>query len=252
MIGDRDLLGFRREYYELFVALLGKEPSADQLLKLSNGLSERIEASRGLHPLLAAGWEELGRFLEATSAEQVTESLTDEYLRLFIGPHGPEVNPYESFYCAGRLMDRPLANLRSHLKELGLEKQEGYPEPEDFLAFELDVMRWLIGKQDSSTSPEEETRWLRRQVQFLKQHLLVWGPACAQDIENAKGAGFYRGIAVLLRGFLEVERTLFPDLGKVATLDEVRQLYGAIPRWKGPTFAMPGEELDKPSTPKEK
>ena len=252
MIGNRDLLAFRREYYELFVAFLRKEPSADQLLSISDGLSERIEASRGLHPLLAAGWEEVGRFLKATPAERLTESVADEYLRLFVGPHGPEINPYESFYYAGRLMDRPLANLRSQLKELGLGKQEAYPEPEDFLAFELDIMRWLIGKQDSSKSPEEEKHRLQQQAQFLRQHLLVWVPACAQDIEKAKGAGFYRGIAVLLRGFLEFERALFPELGKVATLREIRELYGAMPGWRGPTVPVPGEDLGKSSTPKEK
>ena len=243
MIGDRELLAFRRGYYELFVTLLCKEPSTDQLLGLSNGLRERIEASYNLHPLLGAGWEEVSRFLKATPAERLAELVTDEYLRLFIGPHGPELNPYESFYFAGRLMDRPLANLRSHLKQLGLEKQEGYPEPEDFLAYELEVMRWLIGKQDSFTNPEEEKRWLQHQAQFLKQHLLVWGPACAQDIESAKGAVFYRGIAMTLRGFLELERTLFLEWGldKITPLEEVRRLYGAVPMWRGPTFDYTGE-----------
>lgn len=243
MISDRDLLAFRQGYYELFVSLLWKEPPGELLLGLSNGMGERIEASRNLHPLLAGGWEEISRFLKETPPDQLAESVADEHLRLFIGPHGPEVNPYESFYFAGRLMDRPLANLRAHLKQVGLEKQEGYPEPEDFLAFELEVMRWLIGKQSGSTDSEEEKRWLQHQAQFLKQHLLVWAPACVQDIEKAKGAVFYRGIAMTLRGFLEVERTLFPELAleKIASLEEVRRLYGAIPSWRGPTLDFPDE-----------
>lgn len=246
MIGDRDLLAFRQEYYRLFVSLLSKEPSADQLKALSNGITERIEAARNLNPLLAQGWEEFDRFLRTAPTEQLVESVDDEYIRLFVDPHALEVNPYESFYFTGRLMDRPLANVRAFLKSVGIEKRKGYAEPDDFLAFELEVMRWLTGKQASSTDPETEKNWLEQQAQFLKQHLLIWGPACAQDIENAKGAAFYRAAAMTLRGFLDVEQTLFSDWGpaKIASLDEIRRLYGALPQWKGPTldFSAPNDK----------
>ena len=254
MISDRDLLTFRQSYYELFVSLFWKEPPGALLLTLSKGLRERADAARNLHPLLAQGWEETGRFLNGTPLENLEEAVTDEYTRLFIGPQAPPVNPYESFYLTGRLMERPLANLRTLLRAIGIEKQEEYAEPEDFLAFELEVMRWLIGKQGNSTESEEEKRWLERQAEFLKQHLLVWAPTCAQDIEKAEGANFYRGVAMILRGFLEVERTLFPECGvdKVAALEDVRQRYGAIPRWKGPTFEMPSDKPETRSGPKNK
>ena len=248
MIGDRGILAFRQGYYSLLVSLFWKEPSGELLLNLSSGMGERIDASRNLHSLLAEGWEEIGRFLKGTPSDHLAESVADEYVRLFVGPHGPAVDPYESFYLTGRLLDRPLANLRAFLKAIGIEKQEEYTEPEDFLAFELEVMRWLIGKQESVPDPEEEKRWLQHQADFLKQHLLVWVPACAQDIEKAKGADFYRGAAMILRGLLEVERTFFPELAVegIASLEEVRRLYGAIPRWKGPTFNMPGDEPEAP------
>ena len=246
MIGDRDLLDFRQEYYRFFVLLFSNEPSADQLKGLSNGIANRIEAAHNLNPLLAQGWEEFERYLNAAPDDQLVESVQDEYTRLFVGPHALEVNPYESFYFTGRLMDRPLANVRSFLKSVGLEKRPGYAEPDDFLAFELDVMRWLAGKQASSADPETESEWLEQQAQFLKQHLLIWGPACARDIENARGAAFYRAAAILLRGFLDMERTLFADwtAGEIASLEEVRQLYGALPRWKGPTLDFSDQEND--------
>ncbi len=248
MIGDRELLAFRQGYYSLLVSVFWNEPAGELILSLSDGMGERIDASRNLHPLLAQGWEEISRFLSETPSEQLAEAVADEYTQLFIGPHGPEVNPYESFYFTGRLLDRPLADLRTFLKVIGIEKQEGYSEPEDFLALELEVMRWLIGKQMASPQPEEEKRWLQYQADFLKQHLLVWAPTCAEDIEKAKGADFYRGAAMVLRGFLEVERTLFPEWGldKIASLEEIRRLYGAIPMWKGPTFDFSGEEAKEP------
>lgn len=255
MIGDRDLLLFRQGYYNLLVSLFWKEPAGELLLHLSDGISERIQAAGNLHPLLAEGWEEIRRFFTETPPEDLAETAVDEYTRLFIGPYDSTVNPYESFYFTGRMWDRPLADLRTFLKTIGIEKQDGYSEPEDFIAFELEVMRWLIGKQESAAHLqesaahlEEEKRWLQHQADFLKQHLLVWAPTCAQDIEKAKGAHFYRGVATILHGFLEVERNFFLEWGldKMVSLEEARRRYGAIPMWKGPTFDFPGEEPKEP------
>jgi TorA maturation chaperone TorD len=236
MIGDRELSAFRQDYYTLLVSLFWREPPGELLHRLSDGIRERIDASRKLHTLLGEGWEELNRFLLETRSNQLTDAVSDEYVRLFIGPHGPTINPYESFYFAGHLLDRPLANLKAHLKALGIEKTEEQTEPEDFLPFELEVMRWLIDKQTAAAVPEEERRWLQHQADFLTQHLLVWAPTCAQEMEAAEAACFYRGAAKILRAFLEMERDLFPEGNKIVSLEEVRRLYGATPMWKGPTF----------------
>jgi TorA maturation chaperone TorD len=244
MIHDRELLGFRHSYYEILVALFRKEPSNDLLDRLSNGIAERAQAARNLHSLLGKGWEEMDRFFAEIPTKRRAEVVADEYTRLFIGPIGPEVNPYESFYLTGRLLDRPLADVRAFLKPVGIEKSAEYPEPEDFLAFELEVMRWLIGKQLVTIDAQEEIRFLRLQSDFLKDHLLVWGPACAQEIERAESAKFYSSAAKILQAFLELERNLFREWGldKVASLDAARQRYGSIPTWRGPTIDVSGEE----------
>jgi TorA maturation chaperone TorD len=238
MIGDRELLAFRQGYYEILVSFFLKEPTGGLLASLSDGIGERIEAARNLHPLLAEGWKELQRFFSETPAEELAEAGADEYTRLFIGPYDPTVNPYESFYFTGRMWDKPLANLRTFLKIIGIERQEGYSEPEDSLAFELEVMRWLIGKQQGAADSDDEARWLRLQADFLKNHLLIWAPTCCQEIESAQWAKLYRGVAMILRAFLEMERGLFRDWGvePVPPLEEVRRLHMAIPMWKGPTF----------------
>ncbi len=238
MIGDREVLAFRQGYYALLVSLFWREPSGELLHSLAEQIRERIDASRHLHALLAEGWEELHEFLVTTPAEQLNDIVSDEYVRLFIGPHGAKINAYESFYFTGNLFDKPLAKLRADLKTAGIEKKDDCTEPEDFLAFELYVMRWLIGKQIAAPTPEEEKPWLQLQTDFLKQHLLVWAPTCARDMEAAEGAFFYRATAKILRGFLELEITFFPEgaLSKIASLEEVRKFYGAMPMWKGPTF----------------
>jgi putative dimethyl sulfoxide reductase chaperone len=238
MIADGDIVSFRRGYYEMLVALFWKEPPGELLRRLSAGIGERAEAARNLHPLLCDGWAAIERFLSDTPPGQWAENAAEEYIELFIGPHSPRINAYESVYLTGRLFDRPLAEIRTILKALGIEKVDDYSEPEDSLAFELEAMRWLVGKQTAAADPDDEKHWLQREADFLREHLLIWAPACAQDIERAKGAHFYRGVALVLRGFLELERALFQQWGldKVISLEAARQRYGGVPTWKGPTF----------------
>ncbi|MBI4241277.1 MAG: molecular chaperone TorD family protein [Candidatus Rokubacteria bacterium] len=238
MIGDRELLEFRRGYYDLFVSLLWKEPAGALLTGLAEGMDGRMEGARNLHPLLGEGWGEIARILDGADRTRLPEMVGDEYTRLFIGPPEPEVNLYESYYLAGRLFDRPLAGLRAFLGAIGLEKEAGYAEPEDFLAFELEIMRRLIARQASASDPDEETRGITLQAAFLKQHLLVWAPSAAKDLLEAKGAHFYRGVARLLQGFLELERDLFNGWGptQIASLDEARRTLAQAGTWRGPLF----------------
>jgi TorA maturation chaperone TorD len=243
MIGDRDLRDFRRGYYDLFVSLLWREPAGELLAGLAEGIQERIAGARNLHPLLGEGWGEIARFLNGVDRTRLAEMVADEYTRLFIGPPEPEVNLYESHYLTGRLLDRPLAVIRAFLKEIGLEKEAGYAEPEDFLAFELEIMRRLIARQASASDPDAETRGITLQAAFLKQHLLVWAPSAAKDLSEAKSARFYRGVARLLEGFLELERDLFKGWGpaEIASLDEARQSFAQAGMWSGPLFDPPTE-----------
>ncbi len=165
--------------------------------------------------------------------------MAEEFTHLFLGPFGLAIQPYESYYLTGYLFRAPLVIFRAFLQHLGLEKDdETFAEPEDVLAFELEVMRWLVGKQMAVAEAEAENDWLQRQMACLKHHVLVWVPTCTQDIERAEGVGFYRGAAMILRGFLEVERQMFWewDIEPVATLEEARRPYRKDVIWQGPTW----------------
>ena len=250
-VRDRELVEFRHTYYSLFVRFWWREPPVEFITALQEDITDRIDGAAAVNPLMGEGWQSIQRYL----AEEAPEDVADEFTRLFLGPFGTQVNPYESYYLTGQLFKAPLVSLRGFLKRLGLEKREDeFAEPEDVLAFELEVMRWLVDKQMTAANPEEETRWLQLQADFLKEHLLVWVPTCAEDIERAGGANFYRGAALILRGFLEVERSLFREWGldKIASLEEARQRHGMSPTWKGPTFDVPGEEPEGPLPSKDK
>ncbi len=250
-VRDKELMQFRHTYYSWFVRFWWREPSVEFITALQEDIVDRIDAAAAVHPLMGEGWQKIRGFLAERSPEEVAE----EFTRIFLGPYGLQVNPYESYYLTGHLFRAPLVTVRAFLKRLGLERREmEFPEPEDVLAFELEVMRWLIDKQMTAGNSEDETGWLQWQAAFLKEHLLIWVPTCAQDIEKADGVHFYRGAAMILRGFLEVERALFREWGldKISSLAEARQRHGMSPTWKGPTFDFPGDEPEPPILPKDK
>ena len=244
MKGDKELAYLRQKHYGMFVKMFWKEPDTEFLLSLLDGIAERVKASAQSSPLMSEGWTEIGDYLERKGANDVEY----EFVQLFLGPHQPDIMPYESYYLSGKVFQAPLAVVRGFMKEVGLEKKEGQlPEPEDTLGFELEIMNWMISKQLSSTDSYTEEKWIELQARFLKEHLLVWGPACAQDIEYAPHAVFYKGTGKLLRGFLEFEKQLFHDLGpeKMESLETLRKRYGNRKDWKGPLFeAVPENKAD--------
>jgi TorA maturation chaperone TorD len=242
MVGDPEVLAFRRGYYDLFVGLLWHEPAPALVAGLTAGLDERTAAARAVHPALGEGWDAIGAFFAATPRDAVADAVVDEYTRVFLGPRRPPVYPYESYYLTGRVLDRPLAAVRGFLREVGLAREADFPEPEDHLAFELDVMRRLLGRQAGSPDAEGEARWLRLQGAFLRDHLLVWGPAVARDLATADGAAFYRGVGRLLEGFLDLEREVAREWiqGEVPSLPEARRRAAATPDFRGPVTELGG------------
>lgn len=238
---DADLLAFRRGYYDLFVSLLWREPPAELVAGLGVGIAERTIGAAGLHAGLGAGWEAVAGVLSSVPGPGLAGVVQDEYTRLFIGPGVAPLHPYESYYLTGKVLERPLAEVRGYLEEVGLRKEPDYSEPEDFLAFELEVMRRLVGRQAAAEDAGEEARWLDAQARFLREHLLVWGPAAARDLATAPGARFYQGVGLLLEAFLELERELVRELGPddVPSLDAARRRLANAGQWRGPLFDAP-------------
>lgn len=235
MIGDKELCTLRQKYYSVLVRLFLKEPEWDFLLSLQEGMTERVDWASQISPTMAEGWETIDRVI----TDKDVEFVTDEFTRMFLGPHEVEIIPYESYYLAGNLFRAPLVEVRGFMKEIGLEKlRDKISEPEDILPFELEILNWLIGKQNNTDSLEEEEKWLDYQTEFLKKHLLVWVPTCAKDIQAVETSEFYRGAAMVLLGYLEMERLLFQDRGlkKIETIEAARKRHGSEGKWKGPLF----------------
>ncbi len=182
----------RGNVYTLLGNLLAAPPEAELLAALSE-----IEAGPEDDRVLAASWQ----MLRLSAERAQPQSVKDEYQTLFIGLGRGELVPYGSWYLTGFLMEQPLAQLRTDLSELGIQRQPGVSEPEDHAAALLDTMALLI-TADEPTPLEEQLR-------FFERHIEPWMGRFFRDLQQAESARFYRAVGQLGEQFLGVEAQAF-------------------------------------------
>ncbi|HYW76847.1 MAG TPA: molecular chaperone TorD family protein [Gammaproteobacteria bacterium] len=124
--------------------------------------------------------------------------LDDEYHALFIGLGRGELMPYGSWYLTGYLMGRPLAQLRSSLQALGLERQPHVCEPEDHAGALCETMALLADPVDGVP--------LSVQREFYDSYLAPWLGSFFRDMQQAPSARFYAAVGALGDAFGEVEQ----------------------------------------------
>lgn len=187
----------RADYYALLAHLLNGAPD-DRLLHAiviaPEPQSEKEDAA------LTAAWNAL-----AAAASAVThEAVEDEFDRLFGGVGRPEVMLFGSFYLAGFMHEKPLAQLRDDLARLGLARGEGVTVTEDHLAALCEVMRFLIlGDLDTRPASIEE------QKAFFTVHLQPWVLKCCASVQGSDKANFYKRVAAFAHAFFTIEIEAF-------------------------------------------
>jgi TorA maturation chaperone TorD len=179
----------RAEHYDLLAVLLGRAPGQSLL----DGLAA-LGAGEGA---LGAATADLAR----AAAETNPAAVEREFFELFIGVGRGELLPYASYYLTGFLNERPLARVRADLAALGLARVEGMSEPEDHLAFLLEIMAGLAAGRFGAENGADR--------RFFARHVAPWAPRLFADLEKAEAARFYRAVGTLGRVFLEVEAEAF-------------------------------------------
>jgi TorA maturation chaperone TorD len=185
----------RAEVYGLLARLYYAPPDADLLAKLRVAVTEA--------PAPGSYLEEPWRaFIGAARAMQ-DEEIAAEFEALFGGVGKPDVLPYASSHLSGFLNERPLAQLRDDLRELGLDRDEAMAETEDHVAYLFEVMRYLIAGDDVAVSN------LTRQSAFFARHLQPWIDALCDEIAAHPRARFYGALATFTQAFTSVEQQGF-------------------------------------------
>lgn len=178
----------RARTYALLGNLLAAPPDAAMLDRLAG-----IEAAESAGDALARAWAALG----AAARRTEVAAADDEYHDLFIGLGRGELLPYASWYRTGQLHEWPLAQLRTDLQALGVERREDVGEPEDHAAALCQTMALLA---DAGTGVSDA-----QQTVFFSAHLAPWVRRFFTDLRTAEAAVFYRAVADLGLAFVELE-----------------------------------------------
>jgi len=181
----------RANLYALLGNLLLQVPNQTTLEKLAG-----LEGASG----------EVGSAINALS--QISKSMTPasverEYNILFIGVGRGEVLPYASYYLTGFLHEKPLADLRGKMRELGIQRKQGISEPEDHLGALCEMMAgMIIGAFGQPMS-------LQVQKEFFNAHIAPWAAHCFSDLEKAESAVLYAPVGSLGRLLIGIEQESF-------------------------------------------
>ena len=186
----------RADFYALLASLFYHAPDAALLQAI---IISAEPSSESASPLTLA-WSQLA----AASAVVTPDAVAEEYASVFVGVGRPPVMLFGSFYLAGFMNEKPLAELRGELARLGYARGADATEPEDHLAALCDVMRAMI-LRDLNSPPAS----IESQRTFFARHMQPWLLQCCDATsENAK-SNYYRKVAAFARAFFEIEIQAF-------------------------------------------
>lgn len=188
-LAEEDIL--RADLYTMLARFLSRAPSQDMIDTAATLSGDGSDLGRGIQSLAT-----IAKGSKAKSVER-------EYNALFIGLGRGELLPYASYYLTGFLNEKPLARLRGHMAQLGIEREKDVKEPEDHIATLCEIMAGLIrGTYGDPLSVED-------QHAFFNTHVATWASHFFTDLEAAEGSVFYAPIGKIGRAFMEIEYEAF-------------------------------------------
>ena len=187
----------RAEVYALLGNLFYQPPTAELL--------ESIATTKTIcNDVLVSGFCGAWHALQQAAASADAEAVKDEFDTAFIGTGRQPVMLYGSFYLAGFLNEKPLAQLRDELTKMGLARSGDSHETEDHLSALCDVMRFLIAG-DHDMPPAA----LVVQRDFFVRHIKSWNTQLCAAVIAATQTHFYKHVAQFMREFFAIENEAF-------------------------------------------
>ena len=190
-IGAEDRV--RADLYAMVARLFAAPPDRTFLALVASA----PELPEDPHSAFAPSYNALLRASRAMDPDAATQEYTD----LFVGVGKSEVNLHGSHWLSGFMMDRPLAELRGQLADLGFERSERAELLEDHIAAVAEVMRLLISGGDGRAPAPIEV-----QRQFFRARIEPWAFRCCGAICDSPLANYYRRASEFTQAFLAIER----------------------------------------------
>ena len=174
-------------------------------------------------PEIASALGCLQRWTEEVSDgldEEMFASVSDDYNRLFVGPHQLLAAPWESVYTNKdrAVFQRETVSVKNWYLRFDLALATEYNEPADHVGLEFGFLAHLaeltIVASDIRDGVEVK-RLIDAQRGFLANHMLPWVPRWADEVVEHARTDLYRGLAWLARG-TTLEAGSFFSAGKQA------------------------------------
>ncbi|MFC2056741.1 molecular chaperone [Chloroflexota bacterium] len=204
-----------------FLARIYRVEVDQELLEQMARMSLPVEVDL---PEISEGYRILKSFLEHPTGGTLTDLAVD-YARIFLAPgaRGNAAYPYESVYTSpDRLVMQDARDQVVKLyREEGLGRAEEFNEPEDHIAFELEFMSYLCQKTTEALKDGDKggaSGYLKKQKNFLEEHLTCWVLAFCDDVQRLARGDFYKAVAKITIGYLNMEQDL---IGKL--VDEIQE-----------------------------
>ncbi len=199
---------YLRRPREEFVNKIKSKKFIQNLKKAFSGDGSKRESS------LEDGLNALESFIKSINGvpeQDVAENLAIEFTKLFRGikeGYGPPP-PYESVWRGeGRVMGECTQKVLQiyQASGVGMDLEDELP---DYLGIELKFMAILSYHEAEAwrkQNIQEAQRFVKLQKEFLKEHILQWVTEFCKKMEEETENLFYKGCALLTRGFLEIDK----------------------------------------------
>jgi len=198
------IAAYRSSLYALLARVFRAEPDADLIQTVRRPDFVEALGSMGV------------AFDETTLAapvDEMIETLTVEYTRLFIGPGG-HVAPMESIHHElpegkwGALWGDSTVEVKKFVESVGLEFRGEFESLPDHVSVELELMAALCARE-SELLGEGETGTalvcLEAEKTFLRDHAAKWIPGFCEKVIRQAHLSFYRELAKVTKSFVEFE-----------------------------------------------
>jgi len=213
----------RKAIYAFLTTIYAKELAKQFLLDLAakkdffQRLAEDPE-TEGTE--MVEGFKSIAEFassLKEENLDHVHLELAAEYAGLFLGVRQVPPHPSESAYMSADhlIMQKPRDDVMMLYRIMGFEKAREFTEPEDHIALELQFMANLCEKTTEAIKTRNQTnakKYLEVQRDFLNEHLMKWVPPLVADILKGGRQEFYKAVAKVTKGFVEMDKEVVLEL----------------------------------------
>lgn len=170
---------------------------------------------------VAQGYAQMVEYLRHRN-RATRQELAVDYAHTFLGAGTYDhilAPPYESVFTSKQqlLMQEARDGALAYYRSEGMGLPCDNTTPEDHLGFELQFVAELIERSVAALQEGDDERFRElviKQRSFLKFHQENWLPAFCDAIDEHCQTDFYRGVADLVRGYLEIEREVLDDMAR--------------------------------------